>query len=87
MRSLVTRLEALESGAVPADHVDAVFIRLVRPGSHGPVYREPIAVRSRTDDWTMQRHAGEDADAFRQRAGRAAPRRGSSVPVLLEVYA
>lgn len=84
--SLIRRVVALETRALPASEIDAIVITLVEPSENGPLYREPIAVRTPDASWRLERSPGEAVGAFHDRAGRLCPRTGDNIPTLIEVY-
>jgi hypothetical protein len=85
MRSLIGRLESLEQQAPSPDSVDTILVTVVAKGEDGPVALDPVAIRKLHGDWQLNREAGEDVDAFRERASRLCPRPGDGVVVLLDV--
>jgi hypothetical protein len=85
MRSLIGRLESLEQQAPSPDSVDTIFIKFFGKGEDGPIAVDPVSIRKMHGDWQLNREAGEDVDAFRERASRLCPRPGDGVVVLLDV--
>lgn len=81
-RELRRRLEAVEARS-PSSEGLTVFRTFCRPGEHGPIDLEPVAITCGGRRW--DRESGEALDAFRRRVAAEVPRSAWGVAALMDV--
>lgn len=87
MRTLETRVAALEAHNPAGDAVDTILISFDSLGERGPLDDAPTATNEMLGEWRLDREPGEPVEDFRARASRLCPRNGVGVAALVEVLA